>query len=422
MLQDEQIRNLGLDTLRELETENGILASGRQEIYGCIFGRDSLLTALQMLKACHKQGNPYLLGFVRKILVNLAHLQGMSVVLESGEEPGKMIHEFRPSGHEHLTQHLDNPWYVYPDNVMRNFDSVDSTPLFLIACYRYWQISRDEEFFNELMPSVTAALTWILEYGDENGDGFVDYALDAERKYGGLVTQNWMDSEESVFHEDGSPVVLPIAPVEVQGYVYLALRLWSGYFEKHRPEFGELLLAYAIQLKQEFNEQYIILDHGNQSLAFALDGNGKPLVSARSSMGHCLWAAQTPLLDGIADCIIADQYIPAIKNRLLQEDLFVPLAGIRTLSSKSRMYSANSYHNGSIWPHDTAMVADGLENFGYVGESLMVRGALKSAISHFATPLELFVFENDTFRDYESEKGQKACRQQAWSAASLLNL
>src|ERR1051326_65155 len=113
---------LGLNTIKELETERGILASGRQEIYGCIFGRDSLLTALKLLKAYEHTGDVYLLGLVNKILANLSELQGKNVNIESGEQPGKCIHEYRPTGHEHLTGQHTPPWFLYGDGIMRNYD------------------------------------------------------------------------------------------------------------------------------------------------------------------------------------------------------------------------------------------------------------------------------------------------------------
>src|SRR6185437_15082746 len=125
----EHLWDIGYSALRELETEQGILASGKEEIFGCIFGRDSLITTLEMLRAYERTGDAYLLALAHKVLTNLIALQGKEVNIESGEEPGKCIHEFRPSNHGHLTGHSEHPWYVYPDDVMRNYDTVDATPL-----------------------------------------------------------------------------------------------------------------------------------------------------------------------------------------------------------------------------------------------------------------------------------------------------
>lgn len=416
---DNALWNLGFNVIKELETDLGILASGKNEIYGCIFGRDSLITSLKLLKVYENTGDAYFLTLVKKVLRNLSILQGKEINIESGEEPGKCIHEYRPANHEHLTKNAKFPWYIYPDNIMRNFDSVDSTPLFLITAYRYWQISKDDQFMSEILPNIRLAIDWILKYSDNNNDGFIDYWLNPERKHGGLTTQSWMDSRESVFHEDGTTPSYPIAPVEAQSYAFLALRLWSNYFAATETPLSEHLDSEADRLKKRFNETFTIREGETISLAAGIDGAGKLLTSARSSMGHCLWASLEEI-DGGRESIISDEFIPAIVNRLLSPDLFAPQAGIRTLSTSSRAYSPQSYHNGSIWPHDTSIVAGGFEIFGFKHEADQVRRALISALTHFNTPIELFVYADDKFSEYLSPLGQGACKKQAWSAAALL--
>jgi glycogen debranching enzyme len=415
----KQLWEMGLNSIKELEVEGGILASARNEAYGCIFGRDSLITSLELLEAYQRTRNPYFLELVKKILGNLAALQGAEVCIESGEEPGKIIHEYRPEGHEHLTSALENPWYVYPDNRMRNYDSVDSTPLFLLALNRYWSVSKDDAFITELLPSVSAALNWILKYGDSNGDGFIDYRFHPDRKFGGLRTQSWMDSTESLFYEESNLFPLyPIAPVEVQAYAYAALRAWSGYFTKTDAALAGELSNRAAALKDLFNKKFVI-PHGKRvTLAFALDGNGRQLTAARSSMGHVLFAAHMGA-NG-PECILDEQYIEPLRLRLLSRDLFVPSAGVRTLSSRSLHYDPISYHNGSIWPHDTAIFAQGLRNFGYAEDAKRVEMALLKAYAHFKTPIELFGYAKRGFRLYAHPNGSGACKVQAWSAASLL--
>jgi glycogen debranching enzyme len=411
--------NLGFDTIKELETDLGILASGKEEIYGCIFGRDSLITGLKLLRVYEHTKDPYFLSLVKKILVNLSQLQGKNFNIESGEEPGKMIHEYRPNNHEHLTKHLEKPWYVYGDNIMRNYDSVDSTMLYLIASYRYWQLSDDQEFIDTHSTNIHAALRWVLDDADTNGDGFIDYRLHPDRKFGGLKTQSWMDSIESVFHEDGTPITYPIAPVEAQAYAFLALKLWSQYYLEHNVRFSNELEARAVSLKRMFNATFVMPDVHGLILAASLDGKGKLLTSARSSMGHCLWASLEKGKDGFQESIVNDEYIPHIVGRLMKPDLFEPKAGIRTLSTLSASYSPNSYHNGSIWPHDTSIVASGMDIFGYHKESAQIRTAVLAALEHFKTPIELFVYDND-YAEYCSPRGQRACKKQAWAAASLL--
>lgn len=416
----KELWNLGFNTIQELETERGILASGKEEIFGCIFGRDSLITCLNLLKSYRKEKDEYLLGLAKKILTNLSELQGKEINIESGEEPGKMIHEYRPDNHEHLTKHLTNPWFVYSDNSMKNYDTVDATPLYLLAMHEYLKASGDGEFFDQHLENIKAALNWILDYGDSNHDGLIDYFFNSERKFGGLKTQNWMDSSESLFHEDGSAVSYPIAPVEVQAYTYAALNIWGNYFRNLDEEYSLRLLENAENLKKIFNSTFIVQEENEFILASAIDGHGSPVKVARSSMGHCLWAAVEGI-DGKMNCILEYEYIKPLAKRLLKPDLFEERAGVRTLSTNSKNYSPNSYHNGSIWPHDTSMVIDGLENFGFTEEAELVKNSLVKAIEHFQTPLELFVFDGE-YREYVSPHGQTACRKQAWSAASLVNI
>lgn len=419
----DALRNLGAESIRELESELGILASGRNESYGCIFGRDSLITAYTLLNVYQRTNETYYLALVRKILENLALLQGKEVNIESGEEPGKMIHEYRPHGHEHLTSRGSEQWYLYADAQMRNYDSADATPLFLMTTHAYLRASNDDVCIETLLPNIRAALAWISLHGDSNGDGFLDYSVHPERRYGGLATQSWMDSAESVFFEDTEERPLyPIAPVEVQAYTYTALRAWADYFLIRDTDLSLDLSRRANALKSRFNDVFVMRERrGRKTLAFAIDGHGRPLISARSSMGHCLWAAWQSEPGAIPDSILLDENIPAIARRVLAPDLYTSGAGIRTLSIRSSRYTANSYHNGSIWPHDTALIAEGLARFGFREEAARVRAALMRAYMHFNTPLELFVYDGG-FREYQGKNGQGACRIQAWSAASLLSI
>ncbi len=411
----DNLWNIGMNAIRALEVNRGILASGKEELYGCVFGRDSLITSLLLLRVYETTQDAYLLSLVRKVLVNLAKLQGREVNIESGEEPGKIIHEFRPENHEHLTQDLNHPWYVYPDGVMRNYDTVDATPLFLIALERYYRLSNDEGILELLAANAKDALNWILERADSNQDGLLDYQFHPDRKYGGLRVQSWMDSSESVFFEDREEEpAYSMAPVEVQAYAYRALIAWHFLLHDTDPDFADLLMARARSLREQFNEFFPLPDGG---LAFALDGQSRLLTSARSSMGHCLWIGANDM--GRFYSILSEEDVARVAKRLMAPDMFVPEAGIRTLSSNSSRYLPNSYHNGSIWPHDTALIALGLKDAGFEEEAARVREAVLKAYEHFQAPLELFTYDKG-IGEYRSEKGQGSCRTQAWSAAGLL--
>lgn len=417
----EALWELGLRSIRELETEAGILASARTEAYGCIFGRDSLITALELLRVFERTEEPYFRTVVEKTLRTLGNLQGAEVVIESGEEPGKIIHEFRPDNHEHLTALAESPWFLYPEGQMRNYDSVDATPLFLMAVHEYARVCGENSFFISLLPNVRKALSWMLEHADTDGDGFVDYRFHPERRFGGLSVQSWMDSTESLFYEntDERPPY-PIAPVEVQAYAWVAMREWSDRLHEKEPEVAQMLAQRASVLKTRFNERFVLSRGGSVSLAYAIDGKGVRLTSPRSSMGHCLWA--TYRSEGNEpECILYPEHIAPLVRRLMSRDLFVPEAGIRTLSSRSSRFDPVSYHNGSIWPHDTAILAEGLERFGFHHEARVVREALLTAYQHFETPIELFGRARRKYLEYGDES-KGACRVQAWSAGALLSV
>ena len=419
---NKYFRDLGFQTIKQLETDQGILASGRSELFGCIFGRDTLITSLKLLRVYKKTNDSELKRIVRKALINLAALQGREVNIESGEQPGKTIHEFRPDNHEHLTKYLSKPWYIYNDSAMRNYDTVDATSLFLIAVYRYWQYTKDDEFVAMLMPNILAAINWHFEYGDSNNDDFIDYQFSPKRTYGGLVTQNWMDSVESVFHETDGVLIYPMAPVEVQAYAYLAYRLWARFFGLGHDPLSIKLNQKAEKIKQAFNQKFVTQDpDGNIYLAWKLDGEGVSFRSVRSNIGHVLWASMNIADDGIVDCILDPQYIRAVVKRLMMRDMFEPKAGIRTLSTYSRNFKPNSYHNGSIWPHDNSLIAEGFEIHGFSRESNQVKDAMLKAISNFKTPIELFVYIDGHYANYCSAQGQEACKTQAWSAAAILD-
>lgn len=417
------LQEIARKSLLELETPEGILASARHEAFGCIFGRDSLISALGFISIYTRTKDPYFLKFSEKILRTLSKLQGKNVEVQSGEEPGKIIHEFRPSGHEHLTAHVETPWFTYPDKEMRNYDSVDATPLYLMAAHAH--LRADDcaaSLVTDIMPNIRQGLSWLMMASDRSRVGFVDYRFHPDRQFGGLRVQSWMDSSESLFYEDavdsGVHPPYPIAPVEVQAYAWAALRAWGEYFSDETHSEADQLLGHELQerallLKERFNESFILttpIRRRFAGLAYALDGDGRPLMSARSSMGHILWAAYR------GESILDRSYIDALHKRLLARDLFVPKAGIRTLSSNSSRFDPLSYHNGSIWPHDTAMLALGLEQFGFYADAKRVRDALLNAYAHFKTPIEMFGYSRG-FRDYKA-----ACRTQAWSAAALLTI
>lgn len=408
-------------SLLSLATEDGINASSKDEIYGCIFGRDSALTILKIIHIYARKATPCeakLMQIARRALLTLCALQGKEKNIESGEEPGKFIHEFRKSKFEHLTNRLDKPWYLYPDGILRNYDSIDSTPLALIALYKYWEATNDKEFLITVLPYVEMGLNWIITFGDKDKDGLIDYTLEADRQHGGLVVQSWTDSYQSLKGPDGFFPKYPISPVEVQGKAWLSLKLWSFFYQDFSPSFAQKLASQADLIKRNFNQLFVFKDNGYFYAGQAIDGDKKLIKTITGNPLICLWAADRK------ECIIENKFIDSMVRRAFQPDLFDSDAGIRTMSISSPTFNPNRdcYHNGSFWPMLNGLISEGLENFGFETEAKLLKEASLKPILYFNSPIELYVKDQDgNFAEYLSPSGQGGCRVQAWSAAAALD-
>ncbi len=420
--QNSNFRDYIYQSLLDLATEDGINASGKDEIYGCIFGRDSAKTILKILRTHQKQPSLELLEICRRALLTLCSLQGIEVNIESGEEPGKFIHEFRKDKFEHLVNHPTKPWYLYKDGYMRNYDSIDSTPLILIAIYKYFKATSDSKFLISCLPMVEMGLNWIITYGDRDKDNLVDYTLPKERIHGGLIVQSWTDSHESLTQKNGQFPEYPIAPIEAQAYTWLALELWSSFYKDQAPKFAQKLTLFAKEMKQNFNKLFIFKDGDYYYGAQAIDGNKKLIKTITGNPLICLWA--THLTDTSIECIVDNKFIDSMVKRAFLSDLFDPDAGIRTMSTLSPTFNSNkdSYHNGSFWPVLNGLITEGLEIWGFDKEAANLKEASLKPIYHFNSPIELYVKDNNgNLFEYLSPSGQLGCRVQAWSAASALD-
>lgn len=415
-------------------TENGINASGKEEVYGCIFGRDSAITILKILKVL-ESNKKYCPIELRKLkeackkgLLTLTELQGKTVNIESGEEPGKFIHEYRTEKYERLLQ-LEKPWFVYPDGILRNYDSIDSTPLALIAIYKYWKQTNDGEFLIKVLPSVEKGLNWIITFADKDKDNLIEYEIPKERKSGGLRVQSWTDSHESITQSDGKLPSYPIAPVEAQGYAWLALKLWANFYKDSsnsysRTElFGNKLSLQADLLKNRFNDVFLFKDGKYLFPAQALDGKKRKIRTVTGNALLLLWASYK--YETKFQCVLDDKYLKEVVERSFKEDLFDKDAGIRTMSLFSSTYNPNqdSYHNGSFWPKLNGMAHEGLENMGFKKEAKRLRKASIKPIKYFQSPIELYIKGSDgSLLEYKNKFGQSGCKVQAWSAAAMLDL
>lgn len=419
----DNLRKLSYQCLLNLATEEGIYASDKNEAYSCIFGRDSAITVLKIFRIHSKNPSLELLEICRRTLLTLVNLQGKEFNIESGEEPGKFIHEFRdtPEKMQRLLT-LEKPWYVYPDNTIKNYDSIDSTPLSLIAIYKYWQITGDNEFLVSVLPAVEAGLNWIITFGDMDKDLFIEYDSPSARKFGGLMVQSWTDSDESIKDEKGRLPRYPIAPVEAQSYAWLAMKLWSAFYQYQNSAFSRRLSSQARKLKVRFNKKFIFREGNHLFAAQALDGMKDQVRTITANPLLCLWATYEN--KGKKESIIDENYIEELVSRSFKEDMFNRKAGMRTMSTKSATFNPrqDSYHNGSFWPILNGLIHEGLEYWGFNKEAEMLREASLLPIEYFGTPIELYISsDNGDYLEYRSSSGQVSCRKQAWSAAATLD-
>lgn len=414
------IKKLMHSSLVNLSSEDGINASGRDEIYGCVFGRDSAITIMKILNVIKKEPNQFLLETSKKTLLTLINLQGRIKDTKTGEEPGKFIHEFRKDKYEHLISSKP-PWFLHKDKTLKNYDSIDSTPLALITIYKFYEITKDEYFLADSLKAVRFGLEWLLNYADRDNDGLIEYSF-KRRKFGGLRVQSWTDSTESLEQADGTFPKYPIAPVEAQSYAWLAAHLWADYFEKYDLELSLKLRSFARKIKKVFNKKFKIQDNGNTYFAQALDGNKNQIKTITANPLLALWTSYEK--HDQYHSIIEKKYIPDVIKRVFQPDMFVTDYGIRTMSSNSATYNPNqdSYHNGSFWPFLNGLIHEGLLNFGFTIEAEKLKLATLKPIKHFQTPIELYVKDEDGYKEYRNADGQVSTRQQAWSAAAILDL
>jgi glycogen debranching enzyme len=313
-----------------------------------VFGRDALLTSLQLLAV-----NP---GLALETLETLAGLQGSRQDPWRDEEPGKIVHEVRRG-------ELAGAG-VIPQT--RYYGTVDATPLFVLLFAMHFEWTADRRFAERLLPNVTAALEWIDRHGDIDGDGFVEYLC---RSPLGSANQGWKDSPDSVVHTDGRQAVGPIALSEVQGYAYMAKVRVAGVFEALGDRTAAARLrAEAVALRRRFDAAFWMEDEG--CFAMALDGDKRQVRTVTSNPGHCLYSG-----------IVEDDKAELLARRLVQPDMFSGW-GIRTMSATAAAYNPMSYHNGSVWPHDTALIAAGLYRSGFVEPADRVAAALFDAASH----------------------------------------
>ncbi len=370
----------------EVDGESFVLPAAGLPWFMTLFGRDTLITALQTVWV-----GPQL---TRGALHLLGALQGEKEDDFKDEEPGKILHEVRQGELTLLGEKPHSPYY----------GTADATPLYLTLMSEYWRISGDDAFVRERWDKVLAALDWIDTYGDRDGDGFVEYQTRSEQ---GLGNQCWKDSWDGLQFSDGRIPYLPIAAAEIQGYVYDAKLRVAELAEKVASDksLAQRLRADAEALHTRFNENFWSDARGGYYVV-GLDGDKAPIDSMTSNMGHLLWSG-----------IVPDERAAIVRDQLMSDDMFSGW-GVRTLSRTDTGYNPLGYHVGTIWPHDNSIVALGLARYGFRDEANRIALAQLEAasFSDFRLP--------EAFAGLDRRLGRfpvpypTACSPQAWATGA----
>ncbi len=383
---DRSIADLAALRMRTGEYRRPLFAAG-MPWFMTVFGRDTAITSLQTLLL----GPEIAIGAIEALTDLQAQVEDPTI----DAEPGKIVHEVREG-------RCAETWFP------RYYGSIDSTPLYLVLLAETWRWTDDASFAQRMREPALLALEWIDRYGDRDGDGFVEYSRLVDS---GLANQSWKDSGDSQRFQDGTFAEAPIAAVEVQGYVYDAKR---GLADLAREVWRDQALAdrldrEADELRTRFDEAFWLEERGG-FYALALDGQKRPVDSRSSNMGHLLWSG-----------IVPPEKVARVVDQLLSEDLWTGW-GIRTMASDAAAFNPISYHNGTVWPHDTSLAAWGLARHGYPAEARRIGRALIEAAAHFDWSLpEVFAGYARTETPFPIAY-PTAARPQAWAAGTPILL
>jgi glycogen debranching enzyme len=355
-----------------------------------LFGRDSLITSYQTI--------PFVPELARTTLLALGAQQSLGWDDFRDAEPGKILHELR---HGELAYFRERPQSPY-------FGSADATPLFLVVLDEYERWTGDVTTVRQLEGVARAALEWMEWYGDSDGDGYIEYQT--RNLQTGLENHCWKDSWNAIVHPDGRIATLPRACCEIQGYAYdarvrmarLAREVWDD------PALADRLDEDASRLKNQFDRDFWLPEEGFYALA--LDGEKKPVATLTSNIGHLLWSG-----------IVADERVESVVAHLGSEQMFSGW-GVRTMADGQPTFNPIEYHNGTVWPHDTALIAAGLARYGRRKDANRLVVALMDAAAHFSYRLpEAFAGYSRT-ETIVPVRYPTACSPQAWAAGTPLLL
>ena len=353
--------------------------------FSCPFGRDGLITALEFL--------PYYPQVARGTLAFLAAYQGTKIEPFTEEEPGKILHEFRTGEMAHCAEIPFVPYY----------GTVDATPLFLITLEAYVRWTNDLAFLEQLWPNAVAAARWLMTYGDKDGDTFIEYHCASEL---GLRNQGWKDAWDAISHSDGRVANSPLALCEVQAYAYGAYRAVSQLARKLGKDYEATYWDRAAnQLRTNFLRSFWWEDE--QVFYQGLAEQKEPCDVVSSNAGQCLWTG-----------IVPESLAEKVMERLMREDMFCGW-GMRTLSARAKRYNPMSYHNGSVWPHDTALIGLGFAQYGHKQDAGRLLQSLFDASAYFENARLPELYCGFTRREgYGPTRYPVSCSPQAWAAGA----
>jgi glycogen debranching enzyme len=374
-----------LETLSFDAGEGLLVPAAGAPWYMALFGRDALITGYQTMMLGPEPA--------KNALRALAGYQAAHKDDFRDAEPGKIPHELRRGELAYFGEIPHSPYY----------GTADATPLFLILLHEIWRWSGDAGLVREMEGVARRALGWILDHADRV-DGYVSYAT---RSTAGLKNQGWKDSANSMLFRDGAYAEEPVAPCEVQGYVYdsflrsaeLAERVWGD------TSLAVRLRAEARGLRERFDRDFWMEDRGHYALA--LDGAGRQVDSLTSNAGHLLWSG-----------IVPEERARAVAGWLMGGEVFSGW-GVRTMAEGEGGYDPDSYHNGSVWPHDNALIACGLQRYGFREEANRVAVALLEAAVYFDHRLPEVFAGYSRSEVHEPVELPRSCTPQAWAAGTV---
>ncbi len=357
--------------------------------FAALFGRDSIITALQTL--------PVYPDFARGALAMLARYQADGTDDARDMQPGKIPHELR---HGELAQLGLVPYTPY-------YGTADATPLYLVLLHHAWRFTGDRTLIETHLATAERCLAWIDEHGDLDGDGFQEYR---RRSPKGAENQGWKDSGNAILYEDGSDVPAPKALCELQGYVFDAWRRMAAIYDAlGRPQDASGLRAKAQALFERFNHAF--WDDAAQAYALCLDPDKRRVMSCASNMGHLLWSG-----------IVPQPRARLVADRLMADDMWSGW-GVRTLSSEHAAYNPHDYQLGAVWPHDNGLIAVGLKRYGFHDQAARIAGGLIDAGSRFTLDRMPEVFAGTSRADSPFPIQYLGANvPQAWAAGSVFSL